>query len=283
MHDSAEFAQVTGHYAVNGMSMKVLIAGEGPEVLLVHGYPDTHEVWRKQIPALVAAGYRVIAPDLRGCGESEISPDVSSYQIDNLVADLTALLDVLGVAQVRLVAHDWGAVIAWRFVLAHAERVERFVVLSVGHPTAYASGGLIQKLKGYYILLMQLRGLAEWLFTRGDWWLFAQMTRYPAELPHWRAHLARPGRLTAGMNYYRANLGLIVPREFASARVPVFGLWSSVDLFLAEGQMIASERYVRGPWRYTRIEGANHWLQLDAPETFNPLLLDYLATPREAL
>lgn len=274
---------VTRQYSVNGIEMNVLIAGEGPDVLLVHGFPDTHEVWRKQIPALVAAGYRVIAPDTRGCGDSEMSSRVADYRVDNLVADLAALLDVLGVQQVRLVAHDWGAMIAWHFVLAHAQRVERFVVLSVGHPTAYGNGGLVQKLKGYYVLLMQLRGVMEWLATRCNWLLFRLMTQYPAEFAQWHACLSRPGRLTAGMNYYRANPGLILPREYPSARVPVFGIWSSGDLFLAEGQMIASERYVRGPWRYARIDGANHWLQLDAPEQFNPLLLEYLSQPKESL
>ena len=136
-----------------------------------------------------------------------------------------------------------------------------------------------QKLKGYYVLLMQLRGVIEWLATRGDWFLFRQLTRYAAEFPRWRDRLSRPGRLTAGMNYYRANLGALIAGELPSARVPVFGVWSSGDLFLVEGQMIASERYVRGPWRYACIEGANHWLQLDAPRRFNPLLLEYLGLP----
>ena len=263
-------------YLVNGIQMNVLIAGTGPDVLLVHGFPDTHDVWRKQVPALVEAGYRVIAPDTRGCGDSDMSTRGSDYRVENLVADLVGLLDVLGVERVRLVAHDWGAIIGWRLVLAQPQRVERYITLSVGHPTAYGRGGFMQKLKGYYILLIQLRGLMEWLCTWNDWFLFRQMARYPAEFPRWRACLSRPGRLTAGMNYYRANRGMILPREFASARVPVYGIWSSGDLFLTEGQMIASERYVRNDWTYARVEGANHWLQLDAPDRINPLLLDYL-------
>ena len=268
---------------VNGIEMNVMLAGAGEPVLLVHGFPDDHTVWREQVQALVAAGYRVIAPDTRGCGDSGIPGRVADYRVEMLVDDLRALLDALGIDTVRLVAHDWGAVIGWRFVLAHPQRVERFVALSVGHPTAYARGGLVQKLKGYYVLLMQLRGIMEWLAMCGDWFLFRQLTRYAAEFPRWRERLSRPGRLTAGMNYYRANLRALFAGELASARVPVFGVWSSGDLFLVEGQMIASERYVRGPWRYARIEGANHWLQLDAPQHFNPLLLEYLGLPREFL
>jgi pimeloyl-ACP methyl ester carboxylesterase len=190
----------------NNIDMNVVIAGEGPDVLLVHGFPDTHKVWRHVIPALVSAGYRVIAPDTRGCGETEMPTEDSSYHIETLVADLVGLLDVFGIQKVRLVAHDWGAVQAWRFVLKYPQRVDRYAALSVGHPTAYSHGGLAQKLKGYYILLLQLRGLAEFLATRFDWLLFRLMTQYPEEMPEWRRALSRPGRLTTGRNYYRANI-----------------------------------------------------------------------------
>jgi pimeloyl-ACP methyl ester carboxylesterase len=186
---------------VNGIELAVWIAGEGPPVLLLHGFPDTHAVWRRQISALVAAGYRVIAPDLRGCGQSEAPPAVAAYRIEQLVADVTGLLDALGVERVKLVAHDWGAVIGWQLCIRHPARVERYAALSVGHPNAYAHGGLLQKLKGYYILLFQLRGLIECLLRAGNWWMFRVFTRFPEEFPHWRASLARPGRLTAGINY----------------------------------------------------------------------------------
>lgn len=270
-------------YRVNGIELNVVIAGKGPDVLLVHGFPDTHEVWRKQIQVLVDAGYRVIAPDTRGCGDSQILPQVADYRVEHLVNDLIALLDELKIDKVRLVAHDWGAIIGWQLVLSHPQRVERYIALSVGHPTAYRHGGLIQRIKSYYIWTLQLRGLIEWLVTWNNWFSLRLMTRYPAEVPQWQAHLSRPGRLTAAMNYYRANLSLFFGREYASARVPVFCIWSSGDLFCTEAQMIASERYVKGPWRYARVDGANHWLQLDAPEQVNPLLLDYLAQPQKKL
>ncbi|MBV9380276.1 MAG: alpha/beta fold hydrolase [Streptosporangiaceae bacterium] len=264
---------------VNGIDMSVVVAGEGQDVLLVHGFPDTHRVWRHVIPALVSAGYRVIAPDTRGCGDTEMPAAVSAYRIEALVADLAGLLDVLGIQKVRLVAHDWGAAQAWRLVLDHPQRVDRYVALSVGHPAAYSHGGLAQKLKGYYILLFQLRGVTEFLATRLDWLLFRMIARYPEEMPEWRAALSRPGRLTAGLNYYRANPGLAVPREYPAARVPVFGIWSTGDLFLTEAQMVGSQRYMNAPWRYERIEGANHWIPLSAPGKLNPLLLEFLGAP----
>lgn len=261
---------------VNGIDMNVLVAGQGPDVLLVHGYPDTHHVWRKQIPALVAAGYRVIAPDTRGCGATDISHDVADYHIDNLVADLVALLGALEIDRVRLVAHDWGAAISWQLAVRHPERVDRYVALSTGHPAAYRRGGLEQRLKGYYTLLFRPPGVAERLLRGRNWWGFRKLTAYPEELPQWLSQLARPGRLTAGLNYYRANWRIFFTGDDTPARVPVLGVWSSGDRFLAERQMRDSARFVDGSFRYSRVEGANHWLQLSAAERFNSLLLDYL-------
>jgi len=261
----------------NGIELNVLVAGQGPDVLLVHGFPDWHEVWRHQIPVLVEAGYRVIAPDTRGCGDSEISPRVADYRVENLVADLIALLEVLGVPKVKLVAHDWGAVIGWQLAIRHPGRVERFIALSVGHPAAYAGFDLMQRLRGWYTLFFQLRGIAECVCRCCDWDVFRRLIRYDAEFPHWRERLSRPGRLTAGLNYYRANLHLLAAHWHPQAvTVPVHGVWSSRDKFLTEKQMLESQRYVRAVWSYTRMDGPNHWLQLDAPERFNPLLLDSL-------
>lgn len=269
----AEKAQI---FKVNGMDMSVAIVGQGPDVLLLHGFPDSHAVWRKQIPALVSAGYRVIAPDTRGCGRTEMAGSLSAYGIENLVADCIGLLDALGSRTVRLAGHDWGAIIGWMLCLRHPERVDRFAALSVGHPGAYASAGLLQKLMGHYIFFLQLRGLAEYLIPRRDWFLFRFLTHYPGEFPRWRADLSRPGRLTAGANYYRANLGLLMrPRAWPTLATPVMGLWSDGDRFLTQRQMVESRRYLTGPWRYERISGASHWLQLDAPEKVNALLLDF--------
>jgi len=146
----------------------------------------------------------------------------------------------------------------------------------VGHPAAYASGGVAQKLKAYYVFCIQLRGLIEFLVRRFDWWLFGVVLHYPAEFRHIRARLSRSGRLTAGFNYYRANLHLMLSKAFPRVKVPVVGIWSDGDVFLTEDQMRASERYCDAGFRYVRIDGANHWLQLTAPEKLNPLLLQLL-------
>lgn len=281
-HADSVAATAPRRIRVNGIDLNVVIAGEGPDVLLVHGFPDSWEVWRRQIPALVEAGYRVIAPDMRGCGDSEIPPAVGDYRIGNLVADLVALLDALGIASVKLVAHDWGAVIGWHLAIEHPERVERYVALSVGHPAAYAAFDLRQRLMGWYVLFFQLRDLAEWILTRHGWAVFRRIIRFDAEFPRWRERLSRPGRLTAGLSYYRANLHLLRSRGVAQpVAVPVDAFWSSGDRFLAEKQMLESQRHVRAGWTYTRIDGAGHWLQIDAADRFTPMLLDRLRQGEE--
>jgi len=261
---------------VDGVALNVVVEGDGPDVLLVHGFPDSHQVWRKQIPALVAAGYRVIAPDMRGFGDSDAPAAVSAYAVPRFVADLVGVLDALGVARVRLVGHDWGAVCGWALAIAHPGRVDRYVAMSVGHPSAYPRGGLAQKLKGYYVLVMQPPGVAEFLMRVGGWRLFRWITRYPTEFPRWQADLSRPGRLTAAIGIYRANLGLILARRYPNVKMPVLGIWSSRDIALAERQMVLSGEYVDAGWRYERVDGASHWLQLDQPDRINALLLDFL-------
>ncbi len=263
-------------YRINNIDMNVLTAGDGPPVLLVHGFPDCHDVWRHQIPALVASGYRVIAPDTRGCGESDMLPAVADYHIDYLVKDLVALLDQLGLSKVRLVGHDWGAVICWHLCLRHPERIERYAALSFGHPNAYATGGIEQKIKGYYVWLIQLRGITEAFVRAFNWAAMRLMMQFPTGFPDVAERYARPGRLTAGFNYYRANLRLLFKSDWPAVQVPVMGVWSEGDLFLSEGQMRHSADFAARGFRYERVKKANHWLQLTAPNAVNALLLDYL-------
>jgi pimeloyl-ACP methyl ester carboxylesterase len=274
---SQNLAIPTGcRYSVNGIEMHVLIAGSGPDVLLLHGFPDSHKLWRYQVPALVAAGFRVIAPDLRGYGLTEIPKGgVKAYRMDQLVADVVSLLDVLGVAKVRLVGHDWGAGIGWQAAILHPDRIDRYVAISVGHPTSFKRGGFKQKLSSWYMLMFQLRGFAEWLISVNDFELFGRLSGFPQEVPNWRADLGRPGRLTAALSYYRANIALML-FDSGNVTVPVMGIWSAGDTALTEQQMVNSARFCKAGWRYERIDGVGHWVPLEAPERLNAFLVDYL-------
>jgi pimeloyl-ACP methyl ester carboxylesterase len=261
---------------IGGLNFNALVDGEGPDVLLIHGFPDSNSVWRHQIPALVEAGYRVIAPDLRGFGDTAMPPKKADYHIDRLVADLIGILDALDVDKVRLAGHDWGSAICWHTCLRHPDRIDRYAALSVGHPSAYAHGGLKQKLKSWYIMFFQLPWLSETLVTARDWWLWRRMMRYDPELPTWKEDLSRPGRLTAALNYYRANLALILPKKWPNATMPVMGVWGEGDVATAERQMVESQKYVDAQWRYERVEAGGHWSMLAAPEKVTALLLDFM-------
>lgn len=261
---------------VNGVALNVVVAGRGEPVLLLHGFPDSAALWREVIPHLVSAGYRVIAPDQRGFGQSEAPRGARNYAIDQIGRDAMAVLDLLDVKTAKLVGHDWGAVIGWHLAGEYSHRFERYAALSVGHPLAYASAGLEQKLKGWYVLAFQVPGLAEALFTAGDYAVFRAMVGDHSEMAHWKADLSRPGRLTAGLNWYRANFGQLFAGGFARVGIPVMGVWSSKDVALSEDQMTGSARFVDAPFRYERIEGVDHWMPLSAPERVSELLIDFL-------
>jgi pimeloyl-ACP methyl ester carboxylesterase len=264
----------------DGVDLVVLDEGEGTPVLLIHGFPDSSYVWRHQIRALVDAGFRAIAPDLRGFGESDRPLAVSAYGVRNSVADMLAVLDALQVPRAHVIAHDWGAGVGWALAAFAPERVDRFVVMSVGHPNANRQPSLEQREKSWYQLLFQFEDVAEQLLMRDDWKLFREWVRGDGDVERHLADLSRPGALTAALNWYRASARpdaeLRERAPFPTVAAPTLGLWSDRDHYLMEEGMVGSAESVTGPWRYERIPGASHWLQLDAAERVNELILKWL-------
>jgi pimeloyl-ACP methyl ester carboxylesterase len=270
----------------DGVSLSVVDEGAGQPVVLLHGFPDSSYVWREQIPALVAAGKRVVAPDLRGFGESDRPQEVEAYRMSHLVADVVAVLDALEIARADVVGHDWGAGLAWVLAARVPERVHRLVVMSVGHPNAGRPPSVAQREKSWYMLLFQFEDTAEALLAQSDWKLAREWLRGNGDVDRYLVDLARPGALTAALNWYRANVSpereVGAPKAFPEVRAQTLGLWSSGDDYLLEEQMVGSAEHVTGGWSYTRIDGASHWLQLDAPERINELLAAFLREQRPA-
>ena len=276
----------TRRVATNGIELSVTEAGTGRPVVLLHGFPDNAAEWRHQLPALAAAGYHVIAPDLRGFGASDRPEAVAAYRMRELVGDVTGLLDALDVDRAAVVGHDWGAGLAWSVAMFAPARVERLAVLSVGHAGTRPIAGFTQSELSWYMLWFLLPGVAEDVMPADDWAFLRRWGwRDPGGEQDVRRQiddLARPGALTAALNWYRANID---PRAFGRpdaygrlphVRCPTLGIWSDGDPFLGEVQMTASERFVDAPWRYEKITGVDHWIPVRAPERVNELLLDFL-------
>ena len=265
----------------DGVELEVRDEGDrgAPAVLLVHGFPDSAHLWRHQIAALTGAGLRVVAPDMRGFGASDKPADVEAYRLTRGVADLIAILDALGIERTSLVGHDFGAAVAWITAALHPDRIERLVAMSVGHPAAQRRT-VADREKAWYTLLFQFEGVAEELLTRDDWKLFREWLREDGDIDRYVADLSRPGALTAGLGWYRANLHpkrQLEPRpQLPPVQAPTLGIWSTGDHYLNEQPMLDSADQVTGPWRYERIDGASHWMQLDDPERVNALLLEFL-------
>ena len=261
---------------VAGLELTVRSAGSGSPVLLLHGFPDSGTLWEAVTPHLIAAGYRVIIPDLRGFGDSDAPTAVREYRLEYVVADLVALLDRLCPQEpVRVIGHDWGAVAAWCLAMAHPERVRAQLVDSVGHPREYALSGLEQKRKGFYTIAWQARGLAEASLGRNDYAGLRRWARQHPRIDEVVRAISRPGRLTAGLNWYRANLVGVLFGSWPQCEVPTLGVWSSNDSLLAEDQMQRSARRMSAPWEYVRIDGAGHWLPLEQPERVARLAIDW--------
>ncbi|MDL5361391.1 alpha/beta fold hydrolase [Halalkalicoccus sp. NIPERK01] len=286
---------------VNGVRLHYVEAGEGPLVVLLHGFPEHWYSWREQIPALVEAGYRVVAPDMRGYNRSEKPPGVSAYRIGNLVEDVRALIAHCGADRAHLVGHDWGGVVAWEVAARHPDSVDRLVVLNAPHPSAYRrelwNPESDQAKRSWYVLFFQLPWLPELLVRAGRGRLLESLFRGGAANPEafddeairrYTEACLRPGAMTAMLNYYRAlfrgTLRSKVPgRSLPDATTsdgligrPTLLVWGTDDEALSERLTEGLEKWVPDV-EVERVAGASHWVQLDAPERVNDALVGFLS------
>ena len=274
---------------VNGLRLHYVEAGEGPPVILLHGFPDFWYSWRMQIPALARAGSRVLAPDLRGYNLSEKPAGVASYRLPLLLDDVVGLIRHAGAERAAVVGHDWGGVIAWHLAMSRPEHVERLAILNAPHPVLFrrALRRPAQRLRSWYILFFQLPYLPELLCR---WHRFALLRRAlmngavgrgregKQDLERYVEALARPGTLTAAINYYRAIVRATGRGELPPPRVievPTLVLWGERDAYLGPWLTEGLGEWVRD-LRLERFPRAGHWLQVQAAEQANRALIDFL-------
>jgi pimeloyl-ACP methyl ester carboxylesterase len=276
-----------GYADLSEVRLHYVEAGDGPPVVLLHGFPDFWYSWRFQIPALAGAGFRVIAPDLRGYNLSSRPPDVSSYATGKLAADVRDLIAERGASRAFVAGHDWGAAVAWVTAMRHPEVVERLAILNVPHPRrmleALRRPGR-QLLRSWYMFFFQLPWLSEQAVSAGDWF----MLRYsferdarpgaftPADLDRYREAWSQPGAVTAMLNYYRASMRRPPSGGgFRPVQTPTLVIWGERDRALGAELAEPARADVPGLERVVRLPDASHWVQHDEPERVSELLVDF--------
>lgn len=263
--------------------------GNGDRLALcLHGFPELNYSWRFQMPLLAAQGWRVWAPNLRGYGASDKPPHRRDYALPTLLEDVAALIDASGAKEVMLVAHDWGAIIAWTFAIRRVRPIARLVIMNVPHPLCGQREIRTWKQlkKSWYIFFFQLPRLPERMMTRdgatGIKRAFTNMavdkSRFPPEVVQPYADAAlRPGAIKAMIDYYRA---LLRDFDFASlgdgrVDVPTLMIWGEEDSALGIETTHGTDAYVADFELHT-LPGVSHWVQQEAPERVNAILSDWL-------
>jgi pimeloyl-ACP methyl ester carboxylesterase len=274
---------------VNGVRLHYVEAGSGPVVVLLHGFPEFWYSWRRQIPALAAAGYRVLAPDLRGYNLSAKPAGVRHYRLEKLTQDVAGLIRYAGVERAAVAGHDWGGGIAWVLAMRHPEAVEKLIVLNAPHPGAFYRElrSWRQLRRSWYMFFFQLPLLPELYFRAGDYaalgWVLRRDPLRPgafteADIRKYKEALARPGALTAAINYYRAAFRYHLRNPDANLRpvqCPTLLIWGEQDRYLGLALTEGLERWVPD-LRVVRLADASHWVQADAWERVNRLMVDFL-------
>lgn len=276
---------------VGEVRLAVVEEGEGEPVILLHGFPETSACWGRQLPALAAAGYHAIAPDLRGYGRSARPTAVDAYAAPKLVGDIVGLIGALGHQSAHIVGHDWGGGLAWGLAANAPELVRSLTVINAPQAAVSARARRDdpdQQAKSWYMLLFQFAGVAEAYLSANDYArlrAFVFDTAAPGAFSEQEqreviAALSPDGALTAALNYYRANMPpaalLREPPEPLPIEVPTMIIWGEADTFMGPALLEGSAAMVTGPLRVERLPGVSHWVQHEAPERVNELLVDFL-------
>jgi len=275
--------------ATNGISLHCVVAGHGPLVLLLHGFPEFWYSWRRQIGPLAAAGFRVAAPDLRGYNDSDKPESIEAFRMTELVEDVAGLIRALGEERAAIVGHDWGGAVAYAFAMQRPEMTARLAVLNCPHPEifarAIAEGDLDQLRRSWYMFFFQLPALPEALLAARGFRLLKRMAWDSArpgtfarrDLARYAEAFGKPGALTSAINWYRAMFRRPpVEREYPKIAAPALIVWGTADHFLGEQLLRGMKRHFAGPFRLVRLPGVSHWVQQEAPARVNALLLGFL-------
>jgi pimeloyl-ACP methyl ester carboxylesterase len=279
----AEVGDVTLHYVE---------AGDGPLIVLLHGFPEFWFGWRLQIAPLAAAGFRVVAPDLRGYNLSSRPTGVAPYSADLLAADIRGLIRELGAESALLVGHDWGGSVAWTVAMNHPEVVNRLAILDAAHPRTLQKGlrNPRQLLRSWYFFYFALSGLPERHVRARRFRFFRRFLRdarpayTPEEMDRYVEAWSQPGVVAAMINYYRCSVRQS-PKKAKSALRPISAptlvIWGQRDRYLGHKLAEPDHDDVPNLDRVERLPDASHWVHHDESEQVTRLLIDFFAPVRQ--
>ena len=275
-----------GYAEVGGARLHYVEAGDGPLVVLLHGFPEFWFGWREQIAPLVEAGFRVVVPDLRGYNLSSRPDEFAEYTADKLADDVNGLIRGLGAESARVVGHDWGGTVAWTLAMDHPEVVDRLVILNAAHPRRLTEGlhHLRQLLRTWYFFYFQFPRLPERRARRWHWRFFKRFLRdaspsYTAgEIDRYIEAWSQPAAAKAMIDYYRAAVRLSSKKgEVRPIPAPTLVIWGQRDRYLGPELAEPHHEDVPNLDRVERLPDASHWVHHDEADRVNELLLDFFA------
>ena len=271
----------------NGVKLHYVTQGEGPLMLMLHGFPEFWYSWRHQIPEF-AKDYKVVALDLRGYNESDKPQQQSAYVISEFIKDVEGVIKGLGYERCVLVGHDWGGMIAWYFAYAHPEMLERLIVLNIPHPAKFAEGLRTpqQLLRSSYAFFFQLPVLPELLIQWSDYQALESGFKgmavnksaiTAADIETYKNAASRRGALTAMLNYYRNAFPSVLKQDWSILQVPTLMIWGEEDQALGKELTYGTQEYVQN-FQLRYIPNCSHWVQQEQPEVVNRYIREFLAT-----
>jgi pimeloyl-ACP methyl ester carboxylesterase len=293
----------------NGVRLHCVVDGDGPLVVLLHGFPEFWYSWRHQIPAL-ATRFRVVAPDLRGYNESEKPAGVGAYAMPELVADVEGLVHAFGERDAAIVGHDWGGAVAWSVAMERPAVTRKLAVLNCPHPAMMVQslrGSPRQLARSWYMFFFQIPWLPEFLLGLGHARAIGRAIRQSTvrteaisddDLERLRDAAMHSGALKSAINYYRAafrdpanqpapmrrflhgDRPLAPPRltlaDWPKIAAPTLLIWGEQDVALGKELTIGMEPLMSGPFEVRYIPDSGHWVQQEQPELVNRWLLEFL-------
>lgn len=267
-----------------------MTAGEGPLVLLLHGFPEFWYSWRKQIPAL-SRHFKVVAPDLRGYNLSDKPKGAAAYTMDKIARDVLELIAHFGYQKAHLVAHDWGGAAAWAFAVFHPEALDHLVILNSPHPVLFRNQlktNARQRRRSWYMGFFQVPLLPEMILKTGvkkfitsslRGWAIRKEAFSDQDLIEYIKAFKQPGAANATLNYYRSfpkmapELMRMLGNEIHS---PTMVIWGQNDTALGPELTDGLEKFLKGEYILHKVENCSHWVQHEVPEQVNEWLVGFL-------